>query len=363
MLFLNHVYERLFTPAGGKSYPDDNDFRRSCIYIISAVSAVLLVVSSALNLYHGALAILAPSLMVLILQAVCIFRVRRRPEKATGILSALVAVLLCWGVFLLVTAEHTNLSRTLWLVLLPFVISCTGMCRGTVIFIVFFGVLCLLFFTPLQSLMATDMPLGLRLRLLLVLCGSFFLASSVEYLRFKFSRALANTLGRLERDALTDPLTGLGNRRDFQNYYTLVSGKSARDGQPFSIVMIDIDLFKKVNDTHGHDVGDLVLQHIARVIGGGLRAMDRVFRWGGEEFVVLMPDTGAEEAIVAAERIRKTVAETPCVLGKLKIHYTISLGVWSGDSKSAGGKMHEQIALADKNLYRAKSNGGNVVVG
>ena len=363
MLFLNRIYERLFTPAGGKSYPDDNDFRRSCIYIISAVSLTLLIISSALNLYNGAVGILAPSLLVLLLQAACILLVRRRPEKAAQILSLLAGVLVCWGVFLLVTAEHFNLSRTLWLVLLPFVISCTGVCRGTAIFTVFAGVLCLLFFTPLASLMATEVPLGLKLRLLSVLCGSFFLSCSVEFLRFKYSRALAGTVGRLERDALTDPLTGLGNRRDFQNYYTLVSGKSARDGLPFAIIMIDIDLFKKVNDTYGHDVGDLVLQHITRVIGGSLRAMDRVFRWGGEEFIVLMPDTGAEEAMVAAERIRITVAETPCVLGKLKIEYTISLGVWSGDSKSVGGKMHEQIGLADKNLYQAKSGGGNAVVG
>jgi two-component system cell cycle response regulator len=161
--------------------------------------------------------------------------------------------------------------------------------------------------------------------------------------------------------AITDALTGLYNRRYMETHVgTLVDQAIAR-GKPLSVLILDIDYFKSINDTHGHDAGDAVLQDFAVRIRKSIRGIDLACRYGGEEFVVVMPETDMAVATMVAERLRRRIASEPFPIqkGARLIEVTISIGIaalGSGDDAAA------VIKRADQALYRAKRDGRNRVV-
>jgi diguanylate cyclase (GGDEF)-like protein/PAS domain S-box-containing protein len=163
---------------------------------------------------------------------------------------------------------------------------------------------------------------------------------------------------RLAELAATDPLTGLPNRRSFLTCLDAALGEVQRDPtRGCALLMIDIDHFKRVNDTHGHPVGDEVLRHAARLIRGSLRQHDRAGRLGGEEFAVLLDDVDADTALALAERLLRTVAATPATTAAGAVSITISLGL----SWVSGGDPARVLGDADEALYRAKRSGRNRV--
>ncbi|MDF3919299.1 diguanylate cyclase [Salinicola salarius] len=167
---------------------------------------------------------------------------------------------------------------------------------------------------------------------------------------------------RLERQAMTDPLTGLGNRRYLEGQAALEIARAQRSGAPLSLIAIDLDHFKRINDSYGHDVGDLVLQAFADTARGQLRDGDVLCRMGGEEFAVLLPDTGDDEAMQVAERLRQTVVATPVKVGgdvneEGQLAYSASLGVTLVNAGETSLK--PAIKRADQGLYIAKEAGRN----
>lgn len=160
----------------------------------------------------------------------------------------------------------------------------------------------------------------------------------------------------LKRMALTDPLTRLFNRRHFFKEMKRERERSQRYESAFSVAMFDIDHFKKVNDTYGHDTGDEVLKQIARIMNETLRDPDTICRYGGEEFIVLMPDTKLSEARSAAERVRQSVESSDFPKG-MKI--TISGGI----SQYRQGTISDFINEVDKLMYTAKEKGRNRIIG
>lgn len=153
--------------------------------------------------------------------------------------------------------------------------------------------------------------------------------------------------------ASTDPLTGLPNRRAMLEQLDTLLALAERGRQPLSVLLLDIDHFKLVNDNHGHDVGDQVLSQLGQVLSSQVRACDLVGRWGGEEFLLLAPATCLEEARELAERIRQAVASTAFPHGQ---PLTVSLGV-----TQFGPSDHREALLrrADQALYQAKAAGRN----
>ena len=162
--------------------------------------------------------------------------------------------------------------------------------------------------------------------------------------------------------AVTDQLTGLHNRRYMTGQLEALMRRSVAGGEPVAVLMIDIDHFKTVNDSFGHDVGDEVLREFAVRLASNVRAIDLPVRHGGEEFVVVMPDTDLEAARRVAERIRLHVAGSPfrVMNGEKLLTVTISIGVAA--SSGAGDSSHALVKRADEAVYVAKSQGRNRVI-
>ncbi|MCX6078258.1 MAG: PAS domain S-box protein, partial [Chloroflexi bacterium] len=169
---------------------------------------------------------------------------------------------------------------------------------------------------------------------------------------------LLNT--ELENLTLTDFLTNLFNRRYFMLRGTEAVKRVMRNKEPLSLLMLDIDWFKKVNDDYGHEVGDWALQHVAGVLKSSLREIDILARIGGEEFAVLLPNMGQDEAAVLAERVRKLIQDTPFETGGEAIPITISLGAAVFENGMAD--IDDLLRNADAALYEAKHSGRNRVV-
>jgi diguanylate cyclase (GGDEF)-like protein/PAS domain S-box-containing protein len=167
----------------------------------------------------------------------------------------------------------------------------------------------------------------------------------------------AALLAQLERQALSDALTGLPNRRAFEQEAERMVARARRSGAQVTIGIADIDFFKRINDQHGHPVGDEVLAAISAVLAQSARASDVVARIGGEEFGLLFPDATPEFAAAVAERMRSAVEAFPVVAaGGLQIKVTISIGL-----APCTGALSEALSQADKALYAAKNGGRNRV--
>jgi diguanylate cyclase (GGDEF)-like protein len=158
---------------------------------------------------------------------------------------------------------------------------------------------------------------------------------------------------QLERSARTDDLTGLPNRRVLFDTLAREIQRARRRAARLSLVFADLDRFKQVNDRHGHRVGDAVLCGAATAITAGLRAYDVVIRYGGDEFVMVLPDTGAQEGRAVAERIRESIAAKPLARS---VAVTISMGVAELGARMDADRL---LKAGDKALYRAKRAGRN----
>ncbi len=163
----------------------------------------------------------------------------------------------------------------------------------------------------------------------------------------------------LEKDAQTDPLTGLLRRSQFLLLAEQVMKASRRHDTPFSLLMVDIDDFKHINDTYGHSAGDFVIQTLAITLKEMLRESDLIARWGGEEFLILMPEINESEALVAANRIRETCAQKVVHTNGKEVRFALSGGI-----RESTGNILFDISLeeADQCLYLAKETGKNRIV-
>jgi two-component system cell cycle response regulator len=180
--------------------------------------------------------------------------------------------------------------------------------------------------------------------------------------RKRYTDLLRSNLDQSLEAAVTDPLTGLHNRRYMAGQLEALVARAVRDGRPVSALLLDIDHFKKINDSFGHDAGDEVLREFAVRLASNVRAVDLPCRHGGEEFVVVMPETALEDAERIAERIRLHVAGAPFRVsgGREVLSVTISIGVAA--TSGAGDSPDHLLKRADEALYEAKATGRNRVI-
>ncbi len=274
-------------------------------------------------------------------------------------------------------------SQQLLILLLPFLLmwSLGGFANGSVVMIwAFFAPLAALFFVDLkaatywmlaflgllvisaafdQSFAVHAPPMPARLNTFFFLinlgCGFILIATML----YHFVRDRESAYAKLQQNGehirelmLTDPLTGVANRRHLDSRLAMELSRQIRYGQPLSVILTDIDWFKRVNDTYGHAVGDAVLKAFSDHLRQSLRTSDFVARYGGEEFVLLLPNTTIEEAIALAERIRETTKRIP--FEQPGLHLTASFGVTAA---RLGEGMAEVLSRADEAMYQSKSHG------
>jgi len=160
-------------------------------------------------------------------------------------------------------------------------------------------------------------------------------------------------------EAHHDPLTGLDNRRSFEEAMAAALGRLRRLNESFVLLMLDVDHFKKVNDTHGHGVGDQVLASVAKTLSSSVREVDRVFRIGGEEFAAILTDVQLAGAELVAERIRRAVESSAVQAGGVEVQVTVSIGLAPTEASATAETL---LRSSDAALYAAKSAGRNRVV-
>ena len=158
----------------------------------------------------------------------------------------------------------------------------------------------------------------------------------------------------------TDTLTNIANYRYFVQALEQEIERTQRSVQPTSLIMLDIDFFKKVNDQWGHEVGNQALIHLSRLLQQTVRKLDIPCRYGGEEFAIILPDTTLAASIPVAERIRQEIEKSPLIVAQKSLHITVSLGITTYTDKQRT-TVEELVKQADQYLYQAKETGRNRV--
>ncbi|MDX1915729.1 MAG: GGDEF domain-containing protein [Methylophilus sp.] len=199
---------------------------------------------------------------------------------------------------------------------------------------------------------------GIAASFLFVTCitTSLVLAKSLDN-KLELAYDLAKAKQDAEMIANTDSLTGLNNRRSFFDKTSALLAYCRSESLPISVIMFDVDFFKKINDINGHAAGDMTLQHVANLLQRHLRGSDISCRFGGEEFAILLPNTVDEEAAITAEKMRHVIEKTPVIIqGNKEVFITASFGV-----SDIGESMDDMLNNADEAMYRAKDSGRNNV--
>ena len=212
------------------------------------------------------------------------------------------------------------------------------------------------------SLVPVEIHIAYFFMLVIVVIGCSFLTWRLTNMRQHIrdqKDQLQQALEKIQRIATRDELTGTANRRFMQEQMRQEFQRSSRSGTPVMVAMLDIDYFKRVNDTYGHQAGDRSLQMFAQVVQNSLRSTDLLARWGGEEFLVLLPDTDFSYGMACLERVRTQVAETMVAFGSVEIQFTVSIGV---TQYLEGDSIESTVDRADFALYAAKAQGRNQVV-
>lgn len=247
----------------------------------------------------------------------------------------------------------------LWVFSLPPLLLFTfGLRRGgMLVALLVFGIICILY-GP-EELSPFEYGDSFAPRYLLALTASISLVSVAEAARRHSERRLLALTHQLAFCARSDPLTGLANRRSLCERFEQERQRSLRNNTPLSLILCDIDHFKAINDTHGHECGDYVLRKLADMLRTNMRAQDTVCRWGGEEFLLLLPDTDEKGATRLAEKLRTLTESYPFSYHGIPIRVTLCFGV---HQCSREGHTDYHIRKADRKLYMAKEQGRNRVV-
>ena len=280
------------------------------------------------------------------------------PRARTASITLLILCLMVLTLLLLITGGKDN-TGPLWIYLVPPVtMFCAGFIRGLLSLIVFTIVSAIVMFGFDEAILVTQYTYAFKTRLLYSFMTVSFLSAFYEYSRQKSYDTALYLSEQFERQAKHDHLTQLLNRRGAQQCLEREYARMVRNKSKFSIAIADIDRFKSINDTLGHEQGDEVLVQISQVFTTRLRTQDILARWGGEEFMFIFNDTDEAGAVEAIEQIRETLNQAPLNINGHDYHVTSSFGV---SEVTPDIDISSAIRCADKALYHAKDNGRDQV--
>jgi diguanylate cyclase len=268
-------------------------------------------------------------------------------------------LMLCYSVlyfYLLITGGEES-TGIYWLFAYPLLIfSIHGLQAGVLILASILSVSGIILFVP--NWLGIEVPYNMNTKLRFGGSMVFvtIMAYSMERARVQATKAHLAASAMLEDLACTDELTGMLNRRGIKERISSELARSQRHKQELSIVLCDVDFFKRINDNYGHDAGDEALRKLAKQLNLTIRESDVVGRWGGEEFILLLPNTSIEKAYLLVERIRMRIASEPLALNGRSIKLSISCGL---SSTKFSSDLSSLLKCADLSLYEAKEQGRN----
>ena len=271
----------------------------------------------------------------------------------------LLSILVTLMIYLLYSGGYAN-TGPLWIyVVPPVVFFLFGLTSGAVIMACFVsGLICMLFLFNEQLLIA-DYPLPFKKRLFCSFLSVSLLFAMYEFARIDSYRYIEKISNQYQQQAMHDALTSIGNRRAMNVYLKQEYSRAQRLNAPLTIMICDIDHFKNINDRYLHDAGDSILKQLAQEFSALIRNYDRVARWGGEEFLFLLPNTTLQEGVKIAEKIRTTISSKAFYFAEHEIYVNLSFGVSQMREEEP---IEATINQADRFLYQAKNNGRNQTV-
>ncbi len=350
----------------------DEQFRIINTYVLSIICIFFLVINIFVNRDNPNPEVFFVISLVIAIKCSSILCLYYRILPVTVVQPISIGVLAMLGYFILMTSSYDATGSLVWFIIFPpMIMFVMKLYSGTVVFLLYFLSLCLLILSPLNFLVSDNFTEPQLFRFLLAFCGSFIFSFSTEYLRYRTKAALVKAYRKHEEYAITDPLTGLKNRRGFDKILPKVLSQAEKDSVHYTVMLADIDHFKSINDTYGHDVGDAVLQHISQILLSQKSPQDYVFRWGGEEFILLMSHVSHEQASSIANRIRLACKSSPYIVEKQnpdnpndlvarELSVTMSIGYHVAPYYVCPW---QTIKHADNNVYKSKANGRDCVFG
>jgi diguanylate cyclase (GGDEF)-like protein len=259
-------------------------------------------------------------------------------------------------IFLVYSGGVDN-TGPLWIFIVsPVSLFLLGLKRGLIEISIFFLIICFIFFLPYDIFSNAVYPINFKVRLVYVFVTVTFLSACYEYFREESYKETLVISKQYERLASTDQLTKLCNRRSVLMMMEKESSRISRNNESMSIILCDVDHFKQVNDQYGHNAGDKVLIRLGEIFTKTIREQDTVARWGGEEFLFLLPQTTAKNAEVLAHKVHNELTKESVHYEGTDIKITVSMGI---AQMAANQDIHEVINQADKYLYEAKHAGRN----
>ena len=269
--------------------------------------------------------------------------------------SAIILYSLYLLMFYLVYTGGVGHTGPLWIfIVAPVSVFVHGLRRGLIDIAIFVAIISAIMFIPTQSSAHAIFSTEFKLRLIYSFLTVTFLSALYEYSREKSYKKALDLSKKYQQLAHYDPLTKLSNRRDALRILNQEQARISRNSAPLSVILCDVDHFKKINDEYGHNTGDAVLVDLAKLFTRNIREQDCVARWGGEEFLFILPQTIAENARDFAEKIQASLHEHTVNYEGDKIQVTVSMGIEQFDDVKG---IDEVINSADKYLYQAKSAG------
>ena len=261
--------------------------------------------------------------------------------------------------FYLIFTGGVENTGPLWIfVVAPVSVFIHGLKRGLIDIVLFFAIISAIMFIPTDIVTHATYSLEFKLRLLASFLTVTFLSALYEYSREQSYKHTLELSKKYQQLAHFDPLTQLSNRRDALHILQREQARIVRNKEPLSIILCDVDHFKKINDHYGHNAGDAVLIDLAKIFTNNIREQDCIARWGGEEFLFILPQTHAKNANDFAVKIKEIIQNHLVNYEDEKIKVTVSMGI---EQFNGNHSIDEIIKMADKYLYQAKNAGRNQV--
>lgn len=330
----------------------------SILYFLVALVATVM---AAANIVVKAYPMLLATLAILLGSAGCLVMQVVKKKYYVIVAIIFISILYVCGGYFLVSGGSDGFS-VFWVVIVPpmtFVV-CPKKVASLFVASGFLAVL-VVFYTPLNALIQYDYSDFFDKRFPILLSLAILLTLLYEFINWKTQYLLIHVNQSLEETAAKDTLTGLLNRRSFESVMDeALSEARRRKDLKLYLLLIDLDHFKKINDTYGHSAGDDVLVGIAKVLNKMSRSSDSVFRWGGEEFLLVLKAKEDADAKTVAERIHKGVQSEVFALGEAELQMTVSIGFHAYDVNLS---VSQNVNMADSYMYQAKRTGRNKIIG